>query len=196
MTKDDPLPFLDGLARPAAADAVEADPTIESLVVDLYEQVRRPVVAYACHLLGSIEDAEDLTQVAFVRLYEQLRQGVDVQNVRGWIYRVVHNLAVDQVRRSQTLRQVLSTLDGQPDARDGTTSAETSIIRRQQIAHALQRLNERERHCLMLRSEGLSYEEVGQVLGISAKSVSVYLARGLKKFAASGEGDHDAATRA
>ena len=55
-------------------------------------------------------------------------------------------------------------------------------MRQQEIKRALSVLAERERHCLMLRAEGLSYQEIGEVLEISAKSVSVYLARGLKKF--------------
>ena len=57
-------------------------------------------------------------------------------------------------------------------------------IRKQRIAMSLGNLNERERHCLLLRAEGLSYKEIADVVGISAKAVSVYLARGLKKFEA------------
>ena len=55
------------------------------------------------------------------------------------------------------------------------------MIRRQQVRQVLGGLNERERRCLMLRAEGLSYKEIGDVLEMSAKSVSVYLTRGLKK---------------
>jgi RNA polymerase sigma factor (sigma-70 family) len=60
-------------------------------------------------------------------------------------------------------------------------SAEQSSINRQTVERALSLLNDRERSCLLLRAEGLSYAEIGQVLEISAKSVSVYLARGVKK---------------
>ena len=65
---------------------------------------------------------------------------------------------------------------------DSPRSAEDDLIQRQRIALSLKALNERERHCLMLRAEGLSYMEIGDVLGVSEKSVSVYLSRGLKKF--------------
>jgi RNA polymerase sigma factor (sigma-70 family) len=62
-------------------------------------------------------------------------------------------------------------------------------MRLQEIEQALGLLAERERHCLMLRAEGLSYQEIGDVLEISAKSVSVYLARGLRKFETRYEND-------
>jgi RNA polymerase sigma factor (sigma-70 family) len=65
---------------------------------------------------------------------------------------------------------------------DVPRSTENDLIVQEQITNSLQVLNEREKHCLMLRAEGLSYQEIGDVLGISQKSVSVYLARGLKKF--------------
>ena len=65
---------------------------------------------------------------------------------------------------------------------ESVESAEDAFVRREQIETALQMLNERERHSLLLRAEGLSYQEIADILEISVKSVSVYLARGLKKF--------------
>jgi RNA polymerase sigma factor (sigma-70 family) len=69
-------------------------------------------------------------------------------------------------------------LDGLTAAGDST---EDRMIRQQQLRQILGKLNERERRCLMLRAEGLSYKEIGDVLEISAKAVSVYLTRGLRK---------------
>ena len=54
-------------------------------------------------------------------------------------------------------------------------------------AESLELLNEKEQRCLMLRAEGLSYQEIADVLETTAKSVSVYLARGLKKFESKNE---------
>jgi RNA polymerase sigma-70 factor (ECF subfamily) len=121
-------------------------------------------------------------QIAFLQLFDSLNQRQEIRNVRGWLYRVVHNLAVDearQVARRRTLfERWLPDYEHERDER----SAERALIAREEIERALSLLNEREQRCLMLRAEGLSYQEIADVLDTTAKSVSVYLARGLKKF--------------
>jgi len=130
--------------------------------------------------VGSSGEGEDLVQVAFLRLFDQLKRKIEIQNVRGWLYRVVHNLAIDHIRRRGVDEAAATTWWSIRPEESQTT--EDVLIAKQQIARSLEILNERERHCLLLRAEGLSYQEIGSVLGISAKSVSVYLCRGLKKF--------------
>ena len=120
-------------------------------------------------------------QLAFLRLFDALQQGKDIENVRGWIYRVAYNLALDHARQAERHAAVdtawLATRE-----RLSTASPEQTLIRREAIASALTRLSNRERHCLLLRAEGLRYQEIAEVLGVTSKAVSVYLARGLKKF--------------
>ena len=157
------------------------EPEIEELVSELYVKLRPALLSYVYHLVNSVSDAEDLIQLAFIHLFENLNQNVEIKNPRAWLYRVVHNFAIDgvrQVSRRETL------LQNWFKEREITVqeSSEEEIIRRDQIEKMLQILNERERYCLMLRSEGLSYNEIADILEISSKSVSVYLARGLKKF--------------
>jgi RNA polymerase sigma-70 factor (ECF subfamily) len=154
----------------------------EEAVVQLYQTLRSPLRWYGYHLLGSASDAEDLVQLAFLKVFDQLKRQGQVQNPRNWLYRIVHNLAIDELRRLH--RQTSVKEDGAhcTDAAASPLSAEDELIQRQIIAKSLQVLNERERRCLMLRAQGLSYKEISQALAISAKSVSVYLARGQKKF--------------
>ena len=160
---------------------------LEEVVGELYEKVRPSLLAYVYQMVGSMSDAEDLVQIAFMKLFDHLNGKTKVSNLRSWLYRVAHNLAIDQIRLVN--RRSSLTQDWVPDGVNLATpeSAEAALIRRQQINSALAMLNDRERSCLMLRTEGLSYKEVSGVLGISAKSVSVYLARGLKKFEVNNE---------
>lgn len=157
---------------------------VEEVVTDLYSKLRAPLVSYVYHLVNSTRDAEDVVQVAFLQLFDQLEHDGYIENVRGWLYRVVHNLAIDHVRqhgrRSSLLQQWLA--DRGALSAESVESAEETFLRREQIENALAMLNERERHSLLLRAEGLSYQEIADILDISVKSVSVYLARGLKKF--------------
>lgn len=157
---------------------------VREVVNDLYRQLRAPLASYVYHLVGSTRDAEDLVQIAFIQLFEHLEHDGEIENLRAWLYRVVHNLAIDQARQSDRRSSLLEQwfVDRGTLTPDSIESAEEDFIRREQIQNALATLNERERHSLLLRAEGLSYQEIADILEISVKSVSVYLTRGLRKF--------------
>lgn len=163
--------------------------SIEDLVTDVYEKLRPALLNYSCQLIGSTGEAEDIVQIAFIKFYDQLIQQSEIRNVRGWLYRVVHNLTVNHLYRSTRKEHLNQEWSAEHSVEIESGSAEENLIQRQQIERALSLLNEKERHCLMLRVEGLSYKETSEVLEISVKSVSVYLARGLKKFEAKNEKD-------
>lgn len=159
----------------------------EAIVTDLYVRLRPALLSYVYHLTGATRDAEDVVQIAFLQLFDRLNEKTEIHNVRGWLYRVVHNLAIDEIRhagRRQTLFK-----NWLPDYEPLTDehSAEQALITRETIERLLAMLNEKEQRCLMLRAEGLSYKEIADVLDTTAKSVSVYLARGLKKFESKNE---------
>jgi RNA polymerase sigma-70 factor (ECF subfamily) len=155
---------------------------LEEQVVELYATMRPPLLGYAYHVVGSTGEAEDLVQSAFLKLFDQLKRNAQILNLRSWLYRVVHNLAIDHSRRKGIQDSTNTEWLAQRSLTEVVDSAEGDLIRRQRIALSLKGLNQRERQCLMLRAEGLSYVEIGNVLGISQKAVSVYLARGLRKF--------------
>lgn len=162
------------------SEALRGNRRIEEIVADLYAKLRPPLVGYVYHIVGSAADAEDLVQVVFLKLFDELTRRAEIQNLRGWLYSVAHNLAINHLRKpgARTIVGLESIADRETKGR----SSEDEMIRREMVEQALAMLNEKERHSLMLRAEGLSYQEIGDVLEISAKSVSVYLARGLKKF--------------
>ena len=172
------------LAQIFDLDSIESrrTPPLEETIVELYAMMRTPLLSYAYQVVGSSGDAEDLVQIAFLRLFDQLRRRDPIQNLRSWLYRVVHNLAIDHLRRQGKEDLAISEWTIHRSLESAPYSAEDDLIRRQRIAGSLELLNVREKRCLMLRAEGLSYKEIGDVLSISAKAVSVYLARGLKKF--------------
>jgi RNA polymerase sigma-70 factor (ECF subfamily) len=172
-----PVPF--GLRIDAAT--LRHSGRLETAVAAIYDRMRAPVIGYVYQLVGSTQDAEDILQFAFLRLWDHLEADADIQNIPSWIYRVVHNRAIDQARRAAIRRGFEQEEMAQPHRLEADWP-ETATIRRQEIGRALEFLTERERHALTLRAEGLSYREIGEVLGISAKAVSVYLVRGLKKF--------------
>jgi RNA polymerase sigma-70 factor (ECF subfamily) len=156
--------------------------SLEEELVELYASMRPPLLGYAYQIVRSTGESEDLVQMTFLKMFDQLQRKLPIQNVRSWLYRVLHNLAVDHIRRRQIHEGAVGDWVSAQERSQYRQSTEEAMIVRQRIENSLQCLNDRERHCLLLRAEGLRYQEIGEVLGISAKAVSVYLARGLKKF--------------
>ena len=150
-------------------------------IVEKYLAMRPALLNYVRHLLRNMAEAEDVVQVAFMKLFAARSNAVEIDNMRAWLYRVVHNLAIDQLRK-QTQQEQFSKLwpFGAAPYRGGP-DAEKTLIEQQTIADILSRLNAREKYCLLLRAEGLTYDEIASVVEISSKAVSVYLVRALKK---------------
>lgn len=192
MNKDNALPLPQSISLEEEVEkkvSHHKHQSVENLVTDVYEKLRPALLNYSYQLIGSTGEAEDIVQIAFIKFYDQLIQRSEIRNVRGWLYKVVHNLTVNHLCRSARKEHLNQEWGAEHIVEIESGSAEENLIQRQQIERALSLLNEKERHCLMLRVEGLSYKETSEVLEISVKSVSVYLTRGLKKFEAKNEND-------
>src|SRR3984893_6810424 len=73
--------------------------TLQQRVTKIFELLRDPVYRYLFRVLDNPHEAEDLTQEVFLRLYMYLHKGQTVTNIRAWVFRVAHNLAIDQHRK-------------------------------------------------------------------------------------------------
>jgi RNA polymerase sigma-70 factor (ECF subfamily) len=155
---------------------------LEEFIVGLYAELRPGLLGYLRQIVGSTGEAEDIVQVAFLRLFDQLQKGCAVEDQRSWMYKVCRNLAIDYLRRHDRRQAVATEWMAERERNQEEATVEERMNRREQVEIMLGKLNERERHCLLMRADGLSYKEIAGALEISAKSVSVYLVRGLKKF--------------
>lgn len=133
----------------------------------------------AFRMCGQKEEAEDVVQEAFLKLWE--RPGV-FDPSRGtkfstWFYRVVMNLAIDRGRRRRP-HAAAETLETLPD---GRTSADARLIEQEQevaIERAIQALPERQRAALNLCFyEGMSNKEAADILGVGVKALESLLMR-------------------
>jgi RNA polymerase sigma-70 factor (ECF subfamily) len=151
-----------------------------------FEQWRDPVYRYLVAVFGAAAQADEITQEAFLKLYETLQSGQEVVNVRAWVFRVAHNLAVDQVRG----RQFIEPLDeaaweeARRSMRDTGPSPEQRMMQIEKLGRlnaAIARLTMVERQCLHLRASGLRYREVAEIVGMSTTSVAETLYRVIQK---------------
>jgi RNA polymerase sigma-70 factor (ECF subfamily) len=147
------------------------------------ERLSSRVYSLARYSLGSAQDAEDITQEVFIRLWENWDR-VDPERVEGWLIRVTSNACVD-FRRKRSARPEAGTprvptlaIDGCPSPESEPSAAAESTELRSRVADAIARLQEPYRSLLILREiEGRSYSEISQALGMSMPSVKVNLHR-------------------
>ena len=157
---------------------------LEQEIVLLFDQWRDPLLAYVVKLGLPVHEGEEIVQEVFLALFRHLVQGKSRENLRGWIFRVGHNLALK--RRYAAGRQLLqsSAENAFEIAQDRAPDPEQGLAMRQRQARLLavvEALPEQDRYCLHLRAEGLRYREIADVLGISLGGVALSLGRSLER---------------
>lgn len=140
-----------------------------------------PLCRYACRLAdGDMDEAEDLVQQAFVKLWEY-RARLDVSwSLKAYLYRTVHNACLNRLRarnvRSKYLdfnAQRLETMHTPPD--------DTSPELLERFQRAMDALPPQCRHIFELsRFETLKYREIADQLGISVKTVETQMGKALR----------------
>ena len=98
-----PADSIDGQLFPSIGDsALSANPSeIEREVMELFEQFRTPLLRYTLSFEIPLHDAEEVVQETFLSLFRHLQRGRSRRNLRGWIFRVAHNLALKQLYANQ-----------------------------------------------------------------------------------------------
>lgn len=145
--------------------------------------VRGPALrGYAYLLTGEAASAADLVQEALLRVFGRLRVGNDIEQLEGYVRRVILNLYVDDRRRAKKWRETRHLLVEPDDQhREGDdTWATTHTVRR-----ALSDLSPKQRACVVLRYyEDLTVPEIADQLGCAEGTVKRHLADARSRLAA------------
>jgi RNA polymerase sigma-70 factor (ECF subfamily) len=137
----------------------------------LMRQHERLVLATALRLTGNMEDAQDISQEVFLRLYKNLSKVQAANALPAWLYRVTVNACHDLRRRKPAQSPVEMAAELAASGMDPQTSL-TQAERRRVLEMSLRILPEKERAALVLRDlEGLSTGEVARALGSSEATV-------------------------
>jgi RNA polymerase sigma-70 factor (ECF subfamily) len=177
----------EAMSLPAARwnEARLEDNAIRQLLLDYYDREGLPLWRYVAFLGVPADNCEDIVQECFLRLYEHLLGGGDRTNLRAWLFRVAHNLS----RNTQTVSLVRKTrsfaaLHEKAEARALEATAEEHVLRREREANLqkqISALSDAQRDCLLLRTQGLKYREIADVLQISISAVGENILRGLEQ---------------
>jgi RNA polymerase sigma-70 factor (ECF subfamily) len=173
------------LSLPRLATPLAKPSEIECEVMRLFEQFRNPLLRYALSFGISVHDAEEIAQEVFLSLFRHLQLGRSRKNLRGWIFRVAHNLALKQRSANQkSLDKTPSDWTIAEKQFDPSPNPEEQVWlaqRRHRLLAVVHALPLEDQCCLRLRAEGLRYREVAAALGISLGAVSISLTRSLAR---------------
>ncbi|MBI4873099.1 MAG: sigma-70 family RNA polymerase sigma factor [Acidobacteria bacterium] len=144
----------------------------------------RRVFLQIYRIVGNVDDAQDLTQEAFIKALQRQEQLKDPEKAAHWLSRIASNTAIDFLRRHG--RMSLAGLEDAPEAVSGEESPEQRVLRRERrgyLEDGLRLLSPRERAALLLRDvEDLPAEMVARVLNCSQATVRSHIANARIKF--------------
>jgi len=147
----------------------------------LYRRAMPRVYGYVATLLRDRAAAEEVTAQAFERAYRRRRSFRPSRGTQeAWLFGIARNAALDELRRRK--RHAALETDPEDVHAEDPGDAVDGALRRQAVRAALGRLAPRERELVALKfAGGLSHEEIGRVLGISASNAGTRLHRTLEK---------------
>jgi RNA polymerase sigma-70 factor, ECF subfamily len=146
----------------------------------LFREYHDPLVRYLTRRLGDRDWAEEVAQETFVRAMRQ----ENLQNERAWLFAVATNLVRDEARKDARRRRHLELLAEEAKTNAFIEQPTTSLERAQERAmarKAIDMLSERDREALLMREEGLDYNEIAEALQLSLASVGTTLSRARRR---------------
>jgi RNA polymerase sigma-70 factor (ECF subfamily) len=163
-------------------DIIELKTGNVNVYESLFRQLYEPLCQYAYAILHNSDDAEDMVQSTFCKLWEQ-REKVDIQTtVKTYLYKMVHNACLNRIKQTQVRSE------HHADMAYGSALAyndvENTLYYNElnlQIESAVASLPQRCREVFLLsRMQNLSYAEIAQQLQISRNTVETQMVKALK----------------
>jgi RNA polymerase sigma-70 factor (ECF subfamily) len=176
------LPLVRRVAIPDEQDWLPAARLGEPWALErFYSSYQPQVYSLCCRLLRRPVDAEDVAQTVFVRAFRELSRFRGDSAVRTWLYRIAVNESLGALRRRRETTEPLDDCHIAELSGDGWRGE--AIVERLAVRAALNCLKPDQRAILVLRFwEGLSYDDISRVLGISLPAVKMRLLRARNEF--------------
>jgi RNA polymerase sigma-70 factor (ECF subfamily) len=153
---------------------------------ELYNQLSPKIYNLAFYTIYSHEDAQDITQETFARLIKALKEGKVASNPVAYAYSIARNLCMDQLKQGE--KMVFYSEEVLKEVNDPYlfSSPEKASLLQEQIDTTVQAalaLNPSQRMALNLRElDELSYEQIGEIMGLNRNAVAALLFRARRKF--------------
>lgn len=143
---------------------------------------RNKLYRFAYRLLGSVEEAEDVVQDVFLKLWDRKAEWAGLKSIEAWSMRMTRNLSLDRIK-ANSYRRHDSTDQLEVPANQLSPDRQAELNESMsQIERLINNLPEKQRMVIQLRDiEGYSYDEIAQIMEVNLSQVKVYLHRARKK---------------
>lgn len=157
----------------------DADPHF----TEIFEKEKRAVFSTAYYVLGCREDAEEVMQAVFMRLWDRMDTIDEIENMPAWLKKVASNLSIDRLRSSKRLKRT-PIFDLENDF-SGTGKANDSLINRElleSVFAAIKQLPPLERAAILLFAVGgIGANEIAEQFGTAPSTVRNQILQARKK---------------
>jgi RNA polymerase sigma factor (sigma-70 family) len=159
---------------------------LHARVTSLYETHREAIYRFLVAQGLPPAVAQEVTQDVFVKLFVALQRGTEVVSDQAWLYGVAGKSAVDYWRKEGRAMWVELEPDGDAETQfqSQVPTPEALAVqsqRLQRVADTMLKLPKEQRLCVVMRSKGLRYREIGQTLGVAPSTVSEWLSAAVEK---------------
>jgi len=144
----------------------------------LLARYQKPLFSFIFRMVGDFHKAQDIFQETFFRVFRNAWRYDESLRFSPWLYRIARNLCLEEIRRRKRIKIILvdegAKLQPKELLERGTLGEEMRWI----VERAILQLPERQREVLLLReNQGLSYEDIAQITGMSVPAVKSCLHR-------------------
>ena len=155
----------------------------EQQILTAYDSYASALFRHCYFRLYDREDAKDVVQDVFIRVWEYVCDGNTIDNMRAFLYRTANNLVIDRVRKQKSYSlDALKEKGFDPEDRAVDASRITDIVSGREVLQVLHRLEDPYRAVVIMRYiDDLMPREIASVLGETENVVSVRIYRAVKK---------------
>lgn len=155
---------------------------ITEIFKKIYEKESDTIFRFCLTRVSNREQALDITQETFLRLWKSMQEGKTVLNNKAFLFTIAHRLVIDWYRKKKSI-SLDRMMDGDDDSYDIPDEKNMDIEIGAEGRYLLEKINELDlvyRDPIYLRFvEDLSPQEIGNILSISGNAVSVRINRGI-----------------
>ncbi len=157
---------------------------IKQTFEEIYESESDAIFRFCLVRVSNREQALDITQETFLRLWQSMLQNKEILNNRAFLFTIAHRLVIDWYRKKKSFSLDSMLNHGEEDGYDPSDEMTTSrlelVAEGRYLLDKINELSPSNRHPVYLRYvEDLSPVEIGKILGISTNAASVRINRGL-----------------
>jgi|TARA_Y100000310_G_scaffold338924_1_gene429988 RNA polymerase sigma-70 factor (ECF subfamily) len=162
--------------------------TKQTFLRSLIDELGTPLVRFLSGKVKNEDDARDLAQEAFLRIY-RLEEPQKLTNAKAFLFQTASNLAIDQLRHAKLHSRYLETEarypGSEPEDEYAVPSAERTAAAQQQLQLIFNTIEELPANCrrafLLHRGRDMTYGEIARELGVSTSMVEKYIIQALRQ---------------